>query len=73
VGLHAGFGPLPRACSCPSQVLMDAHSVRALRGGAQARQDLLSDLVWSDPCAKVSGWVPNPRGAGTRFGMDALR
>jgi len=36
----------------------------------------MCDLTWSDPDGKynqdITGWIPNPRGAGFGFGADSV-
>jgi protein phosphatase len=38
-----------------------------------ALNGIFTDLLWSDPCQDVDGFVENPRGLGFCFGCDALR
>jgi diadenosine tetraphosphatase ApaH/serine/threonine PP2A family protein phosphatase len=33
---------------------------------------LLADMVWSDPCTKIEGFYPSPRGCGCLYGPLAL-
>jgi serine/threonine-protein phosphatase PP1 catalytic subunit len=34
--------------------------------------ELISDLMWSDPCRQVASWVPNERGCGWLFGINVV-
>jgi protein phosphatase len=50
--VHAGLSP----------------KINSIRDLAHAEQDVLEDLLWSDPNDMVQGTYPSPRGAGNLFG-----
>lgn len=75
------FNFLSNALIIPNRFLMvhggispDIRTLHDLaNAGSGTQQELLEDLLWSDPADNIDGTVPSPRGAGLLFGQEVTK
>jgi hypothetical protein len=47
-------------------------NITKIKGDRPLGEDMMSDLVWSDPCASITEFEKSPRGCGVLFGAEAV-
>ncbi|KAK8858051.1 hypothetical protein M9Y10_013151 [Tritrichomonas musculus] len=63
--VHGGLSPKLITPSDINQVEYPIVDVKA--------DKLVEDILWSDPCAKIAGFIDSTRGKGTLFGSSAIQ
>jgi diadenosine tetraphosphatase ApaH/serine/threonine PP2A family protein phosphatase len=63
--VHGGISPLLKSAD-------DIMSIAKIKGERPLGENMMSDLVWSDPCARVAEFEKSPRGCGVLFGAEAV-